>query len=245
VLLPISIILLIQDKKAREYSGMNAKKIGGSNQNHLQTARNLAREKLKVMDLYNVARQAGGNFRKEKADMGIIQIDYLGKPVRIAKPSMTLTCDPDDWAELGGPVKLREEIFILHYLIKASGKLPKGDLIPFRRMDGGMAYEGVFRARSVGRLMSTFCNREDYLLKIGAIFGGIPGNLGSISIILSVLPHVELRLVLWKGDEDIPPSGNILFNESVLDSLPTEDCVVMAETVVGRITRVLNQSIDS
>lgn len=223
---------------------MNTKKRENNSRHHLQLARDLASERLMVMDLADIARKTGGIFRAENVNMRGIRIDYVGKQVRIAKPAMTLTCEPDDWAELGGPIKLREEIFILHYMIQASGKLPTGNLIPFRSMDGGMTYESVFRARAVGRLLSAFRNREELLIEIGGSFGGIPGDLGSASLRLRVLPHVELALVLWKGDDEIPLSGNILFDESVLDYLPTEDCVVMAETVVSRIIRVFNQNID-
>ena len=218
---------------------MNSEK-SFKNQENFQLARDIARKKLKDMDLADVAQRAGGTFRKEGTDEGVIQIDYLGKPVHITAPVMTLTCDKDDWKERGGPIKLREEIFILHYLIRASGIHPKGNFIPFRRMDGGITYDSVFRARSVGRLLSAFRDREECLRDIGGIFGGTPGDLGNVSVRLMVLPHVELSLVLWKGDDEIPPSGNIIFDESVMDYLPTEDCVVMAETVVSRIICVLN-----
>jgi len=221
---------------------MNAKKRANNSRYHLRLARDLARDKLKVMDFADVARKAGGNFQKEDADTKTIQIDYIGKQVSIAKPVMTLAFEPDDWSELGGPIKLKEEIFILHYLTQASGMLPTGNLIPFHSMDGGMTYKSVFRARSVNRLLSAFSNREELLIEIGKCFGGTPGDMGSISLKCRVLPHVELSMVLWKGDDEIPSSGNILFDESVLDYLPTEDCVVMAETVVNRIIHVLNKN---
>ena len=223
---------------------MNIKKKENNSRHNLKLARDLASDKLKAMDLADVARKAGGGFQGEDADMGIIRIDYIGKQVCIVKPAMTLTCEPDDWTELGGPIKLREEIFILHYLIQASEKLPTGNLIPFRNMDGGMTYESVFKARAVNRLSGAFGNREELLMEIGKRFGGVPGDLGSVSLRLRVLPHVELALILWKGEDEIPLSGNILFDESVLDYLPTENCVVMAETVVGRIIHVLNKDID-
>ena len=221
---------------------MDAKKGENNSQYHLQLARDLAREKLKVMDLADVARRAGGIFLEEDAGVRVIQIDYLGKPIRIAEPALLPACNPDDWIERGGPIQLKEEIFILHYLIRASGMLPTGNLIPFRMMDGGIAYENIFRIRAVNRLLHAFSNREDCLKDFGYLFGGTPCEMGSISVRLRVLPHFELALILWKGDDEIPLSGNILFDESALDYLPTEDCVVMAETLVSRIIYFLNQN---
>lgn len=222
----------------------NTEKKEKSSQENLNTTRDLALEKLKVMDISDLSRRAGVTIREEDADKKVILIDYLGKQVRICPQDMICACEPDDWKELGGSIRLTEEIFILHYLIQASGMLPTGNLIPFRSMDGGMAYEKVFYSRSVYRLSKTFCNREELLADIGELFEGKPGNMGNVSVWLRVLPHVELVFVLWKGDYELPPSGNILFDESILDCLPTEDCVVMAETVVNRFIHVLKHTVD-
>jgi len=223
---------------------MTDEKKGISNQNHLYSTRNLALEKLRGMNISDLARLAGVTIREEDTGKQMIQIDYLGKPVCISPQDIICACEPDDWKELGGAVRLTEEIFILHYLIQASGMLPTGNLIPFRSMDGGKAYEKVFHARSVGRLAKTFCNREELLADVGELFEGKPGDMGSVSVRLRVLPHIELVFILWKGDYELPPSGNILFDESVLDYLPTEDCVVMAETVVKRFIHVLKHTVN-
>jgi len=219
----------------------NTEKREKNSQEHLNTTRDLALEKLKSMNISDLPCRAGVTIREEDAGKKIILLDYLGKTVRICPQDMICACEPDDWKELGGPVRLAEEIFILHYLIQASGMLPTGNLIPFRSMDGGMAYEKVFYARSGYRLAKTFCNREEILADIGKLFEGKPGKMGSVSVRLRVLPHVELVFVLWKGDYELPPSGNILFDESILDYLPTEDRVVMAETVINRFIHVLKQ----
>ncbi|MBT4482618.1 MAG: DUF3786 domain-containing protein [Candidatus Latescibacteria bacterium] len=217
---------------------MNVDKREKNARKHLHLSKNLAFEKLKAMDFADVAGKAGGTLHEENEG---IWVNYLGKPVRVAAQAMMITCEPDDWAEFGGAIQLKEEIFILHYLLQASGRIPTGNLIPFRSMDGGMAYESVFRARSVGRLLGAFRSREERLTDIGGIFGGIPGDLGNVSVRLRVLPQIEIELVIWRGDDEIPSSGNIFFDESITEYLPTEDCVVITESVVERFIHVLNQ----
>jgi hypothetical protein len=44
-------------------------------------------------------------------------------------------------------------------------------------------------------------------------------------------------LVLWKGDEDFPPEGNILFDASVASYLPVEDIVILTEMVVWKLVK--------
>ena len=205
-------------------------------------AKDLTRDALKVMSLRDVANKAGGEFVESASGAGVITLEYLGKTLSVSQPDMDITVDPDDWSELGKPLSIQEEIFILHYLANATGKKPSGNLIPFRDMDGGMVYESVFRGRAVMRLIHTFRGKEDKLMQSGEKLGGTPGDMGGESLRLRVLPNIEITVILWKGDEEMPSSGNIMFDDTVTDYLPTEDCTVLAESATGRLVHVLNES---
>jgi hypothetical protein len=52
---------------------------------------------------------------------------------------------------------------------------------------------------------------------------------------LEALPRVPLAAILWRGDDEFPPTGNLLFDASVTHYLPAEDMVVLAGTAVGRL----------
>lgn len=222
---------------------MNGKKQDNNKEKHLHLARDLAIEKLKAMESADICKRTGSTLRQNEAGATAINTEYLGKPLRIAVPDMTLSYVDEEWLERGGPVSLREEIYILHYLIGAQGTPPSGNAVLFRDMDGGMAYDSIFRARSVDRFVRAFRDREDLLTDIAGIFGGVPGEMGNVSVRLRVLPYAELVFVLWKGDDEIPSSGNIFFDDSISGILPTEDCVVMTETVVSRFIQVLGRNV--
>lgn len=222
---------------------MNGKKQENNREKHLHLARDLAREKLQAMESADICTRTGSTLRQNEAGVSAIITEYLGTPAIITLPDMILSCDEKEWKECGGPVSLREEIFILHYLLSAQGERPSGNAVLFRDMDGGIAYEGIFRARSVDRFVRAFRDREDLLTDIGSIFGGVPGELGNVSVRVKVLPYAELVFVLWKGDDEILSSGNIFFDDSIPVSLPTEDCVVMAEAVVSRFIQVLGRNV--
>ena len=207
----------------------------------MKMAREQACDTLNSKSLIHVARNSGGMYVDTNNGSEEIRINYLGKPVSYVLSEKTFVCDPDEWEEMGKLVTLQEEIFVLHYLVQATGKSPTGTYIPFRQMDGGMLYDGVFRARSVNRIILAFNDREELLEKIGASLGGVPDTLGDVSIKLNVLPNIDIAVVLWKGDDEIPPSGNILFDDAVTDYLPTEDCAVLAESVTTRIMHFLRQ----
>ena len=66
---------------------MNGSKKENNTGKHLQSAMNLSFEKLKAMDTADVASRAGATLHEEDEGKRVIQIHYLGKPVRITAPA--------------------------------------------------------------------------------------------------------------------------------------------------------------
>ena len=160
-----------------------------------------------------------------------IEVDLLARRYRIQLPDYTVV------AVDGGEVPQTEKILILHYLQTASGAPVTGEWIGFAQVPGGELYLGPFRARSVDRLVRAFAGREADLLSVGAALGAVPSDLGDVAATLTALPRVPLALVLYRGDDEFPPSGNLLFDASVTRYLPLEDMVVLAGMAVGRLVR--------
>ena len=50
-------------------------------------------------------------------------------------------------------------------------------------------------------------------------------------------PRVPITLVLWRGDDEFPPDGNILFDRSISDYLTTEDVNVLCETIAWTLVK--------
>lgn len=160
----------------------------------------------------------------------VIEVGLLGQVYRVAVPEYEVT-DPAD----GAPVPLTEQILILHYLRTATGAPLAGQWIGFEQVPGGDLYLGNFRARSVDRLVRVFGGREADLVAAASAISGRPAGLGDVSVRLEALPRVPLVLVLWRGDDEFPPTGNLLFDAVVTQYLPVEDMVVLAGMAVGRL----------
>jgi len=200
-----------------------------------ERVRAAAIEKLQKSDLASIAELSGALVKETASAPDSLIVDYLGKAVTVNTASATISVDTDDWKEYGGELKISEEIFILHYLISSTGKKPGGNYMPFRDMDGGLFYDSVFQARSVNRFVRAFGERGHSLVETCASMGGVSTDMSGLSMKLRVLPNIEIVMLLWEGDEELPSSGNILFDDTITDYLPSEDSVVMAENVVGRI----------
>ncbi|GAI34732.1 unnamed protein product, partial [marine sediment metagenome] len=46
-------------------------------------------------------------------------------------------------------------------------------------------------------------------------------------------------LVLWRGDEEFPPSGSIMFDATISDYLSAEDITVLCQTIAWKLVKSL------
>jgi len=190
------------------------------------TAIELAVGELGQADLEERCACSGAVWQREK---GVLELSFLNRAYRVHLPEFSVT------SETGEEAPIREKILLLHYLQSASGTPLTGEWIAFTQVPTGELYLGNFRARSVDRLMRSFDGRETELVEMAAAFGGSAGEYGDVSVKLRALPQVPMLLVLWRGDEEFPSSGDVLFDATVVDYLPMEDMVVLAEMVVSQL----------
>jgi hypothetical protein len=204
-------------------------------QDNLSLARRMAVEGLLNSDPAERAARGGGQFEAGEGGKSRIGVRYLGREIWLSLPGGTMEI-PD-----GGRLSLREEILILHYLERASGIPPTGKWISFAEIPGAAFYHPVFLQRSKAPLVKFFGEELQKLLVLAAgEMGGESLTLGDAGVRIPVFPRVPLGMVLWRGDEEFPPDGNLLFDSSITGYLPVEDIVILAETVVWKLIKMKN-----
>jgi hypothetical protein len=132
-------------------------------------------------------------------------------------------------------VPLTDKILIAHYLLNASGRKCTGRHITFRQIPDGHFYFEAFQKRARDPFVNFFGSNGHLFVKCAETLGGSPVKNGDFGMEFIVFPRVCVQLVLWKGDEEFPPDGTILFDESVQYHLPAEDIAVMSGTLVYRL----------
>jgi hypothetical protein len=143
--------------------------------------------------------------------------------------------------EQGAPVDPRLQVLILHYLTGPAATL-QGEWISFKELPGGMIYQQPFYGRAVLPLIRTFGPNPAGLIAAGTALAGRPVAHGDAAIELCPFPQLPVRLVIWAGDEEIPPSATILFDAAAATILATEDYAVLAEYLVKRLREQAGES---
>ena len=202
-------------------------------QENLPLARQMSLEALSRSDLAERAARSGSRFEEGPGSGKTISLPYVGREVRLSFPPGTL--EPVNG---GGPVPPREEILILHYLEKAGGTSPTSQWISFAEIPGGTFYHPVFLQRCKAPLVRHFGETPEELLSLAKKeMRGERWSFGDLGVSIPAFPRVQVGLVLWKGDAEFPPDGNVLFDSSITDYLPVEDIVILTETIIWKLAK--------
>jgi hypothetical protein len=163
---------------------------------------------------------------------GEIAIGYLNQSYRIMIPDCRILLE-----ESGTEAPMRDKILILHYFTGAKGTPATGKFIAYKQLLGGASYFCAFSQRAIAPLLKNFGKSPDLLMKAATRLGGHEADHGDVSVTVGAFPRVPITLVLWRGDEEVAPNGNILFDANVSDYLSTEDVTVLCETIIWKLVR--------
>jgi hypothetical protein len=194
----------------------------------------LACQELATVNLHRICSLSGAVCIEDKNGNLAISIPFINQDHLILfEPEVDVTLQGN-----GEPVPIPEKILILHYLLTARGESLQQNPITFRQVPEGPFYYSAFIRRALDPLAQTFGDEPQGLLDCGYHLGAVPDELGDASITLKPLPRVPVTFVIWGGDDELPPQANILFDESIVSYLPTEDIAVLSSMIVYRLIRI-------
>ncbi len=130
---------------------------------------------------------------------------------------------------------------ILSGYADASPVEESGQLISFSKLPGGAQYYSVFMQRTAKPIEKTFCTQPRLLIESARLIGGKQLSYGDYSVKIYSLPLVPIVIVLWEGEEDLPPSVNILYDSTITNYLTTEQTVLLSELTSLRLKHALKK----
>jgi hypothetical protein len=201
-----------------------------------ELALKLASQKLASINIAEQCQKAGAEL-KPVSDKKAIILEYLGRSYQIILPEV-------DVSQIGSqePVSLRDKLLILHYLTRAESSPVTGTLITYKEIPDGANYFPTFYKRAIKPLIDNFTKEPHCLLDAAEKLGGHKADYGDMAVTIDAFSRVPLTLVLWCGDDELAPEGNILFDSNISDYLSTEDITVLCETIAWRLVGISRES---
>lgn len=201
----------------------------GSREQGFEFSYKLAQEQLsKISDIQEQCRKSGARY----VGPNEIVINYLNQLYHVTLPDAEILSEGSSLE-----VPLKDKILILHYFTLAEGTPPTGILITYKQLPGGVSYFPAFSQRAIAPFVKHFGKKTELLIKAAAKLGGHEADHGDVSVTVNAFDHVPITLVLWRGDEELAPNGNILFDANISDYLSTEDVTVLTETIIWKLVK--------
>jgi hypothetical protein len=199
--------------------------------NDYKQALKLASERLADKNPDLLASLSGAVVRLDQDGRTRLGLNALNREVSIRWPDLTFG---GEGAETEIPIQ--QQVLYLHYLCGAhssNGARATGEWISFQEIPDGRFYMDAFQRRAKNPMVTSFGETPDLLLEVAMdLYGASPFDRGDVSVVVRALPLVPIALILWKGDEEFPPEGNILFDRSIIGILSAEDVAWLSGMVV-------------
>jgi hypothetical protein len=137
----------------------------------------------------------------------------------------------------GAPAGQMEAVLILHYLIGLlqHGYHPRGEWISFKETRDGKLFWPAFQKSTIKPLVQSFQSDPEGLVRnLSERLGCRKVEGGDVAVELATFPGVFVRLIFWKGDEELPPEASLLFDRGLTEIYSTEDVAVLLLAVVQK-----------
>jgi len=195
-------------------------------------ARELSKKELAGKDINSIALFSGASLNKDiEGHIKTLSLRFLERGVTISWPELEFSYNVSK-----DEVPIQQQVLLLHYLngaFNAGAAGAKDEWISFQDLPEGRFYMDAFIKRAKSPLLGAFGNDPKRMAELASkIYNASPGSFGDYSVMIKALPMIPVVLVLWQGDDEFPPDGNILFDRGISEILPVEDIAWLAGMTV-------------
>ena len=131
------------------------------------------------------------------------------------------------------------KILAIRFLLNGNVSQGSGRFKTYREMPWGEVYLRQFDGRCIKRLAFTYGNRLKDFKEIMEHIHAVPVDHGDIAYQVEIFPGYVVQMILWEGDDEFPPSSQILFSDNFPVSFAAEDMAVMGDVIIGSLKAFL------
>ncbi len=188
----------------------------------------LASKELEKLNPKRIADQAGARFLAGQNGQISLELEFLNRTIQIQWPNFEISVKDSD-----EQVPIQQQVLLLHYLLGAPGSKVENEWVAYQEIPDGRFYLDAFLRRAKQPMLKAFGSEPELLVKLASeAYGAREFDQGDCSVIVQAFPKVPVALILWKGDDEFPPDGNILFDRSVQEIFSAEDVAWLAGMII-------------
>ncbi|HSW35252.1 MAG TPA: DUF3786 domain-containing protein [Candidatus Limnocylindrales bacterium] len=181
-----------------------------------QTAFDYALSVFRSLDPAIMASNSGTLFDYEQ---GVFTVPSFGQRLEVTYPEGKVSFAGTGYAPLLG-----WRLITINYLARSDGTSLTGHLISYRELENGTIYFKAFQRESIKPLTELMVKYPEGVIRetLHQMDGEI--STGSdFTFVCWAMPRFPITIKLWRPDDELPGSANILFDSAANHYLHTED----------------------
>ena len=182
-------------------------------------------ELFKALDPQEAAARTGA-----KWDGKEFYVNLLGREFAISHPDYAIRALDD-----GKLPPLPTQTFLLRYLLESKTVAWSGEWKTFREMPWGEMYIKPYTGRVLTRAAFTFGTRVAAFRAAAEKMGAEPVKHGDAGFQFDLIGGYKMQILIWEGDDEFPPSAQILYSDNFADGFAAEDRVVAGDILISTV----------
>ena len=186
----------------------------------------------KESDPKEIAARLGISYDEEQK---YFTLKFLGTVYQISWPDFQVSHEADDMGFYPLETMTYARTLTIRFLLNGAEASGSGKFKTYREMPWGEVYLRQFDGRCIKRLAFSYGNRIKDFQAIMEHMHCVPVKHGDIAYKLEIFPDYLVQMILWEGDDEFPPSSQILFSDNFPISFQAEDMAVMGDVIIGSL----------
>ena len=135
--------------------------------------------------------------------------------------------------QMGQEVSVYWAVLALHYLLGRPGPESIERYISFMEVPYARGYAKPYQGRVIQRFLHGAGRDGTTFSSAAQALAAQPIDSGDIAYEFAVFPRAHLRIIWYRGDDEIPPGASFVYAQDIVDIFCVEDIVVMSGELVA------------
>ena len=157
-------------------------------------------------------------------------LTLLGRSYFVSHPNYAI-----EVTDGGSLPPLPVQTFLLRYLLQSKEVFWAGQWKTFREMPWGELYITPYTGRVLTRAAFTFGTRIGAFRAACEKLGGRKLSHGDAGYQFDFIGNYQVQILVWEGDEEFPPSAQVLYSDNFAEGFAPEDRVVVGDILISTI----------
>ena len=193
-------------------------------------------EEFRNLNPVEASMRSGIPFDEKK---GIYTLRMLGKEFFISWPEFSVRrADETDTQYAAIMESVPARIMAIRMISNGVAAKTTGKYLTYREVPWGTVYLQQFTGRCISRLAFSYGNKLDLFRETMEKLGARKLSMGDASYEFEFINDHFVQFILWAGDDEFPPSAQILFSDNFPLSFSAEDLAVVGDITIGTMKKL-------